>query len=655
MDSTSGRGARPPQRSKAGAKNALSQQREAERRRTAAAQRKARAAKSAAAKRRWTVPVASASKRLTVGLVAVAVVSSLLMARAVQVQGLDPASNAGYAQSEALHVAIVPATRGTITDRHGEPLVSSEPAVNVFTDPTIVATNGADAESMSLRQQLKAQAGPGIIAGTLAYHLGGDFNSYYTGLTTTHADDGTAIRYAVLARSVRDYKDVLVNESLARLGYVGLFEEEAPVRLYPQGTLAADVLGFMVYDADLDAAHQYPWSGGGGLELALNTNLAGLDGQEMYETSSYARIPTATTTITEPQDGISYELTLDAGLQYMAELELQEVVERFQGDGGTAIVLDIKSGEILALASAPGFDPNDLAHADPAALGLDALTTVYEPGSVQKVLTMAALLDSGLITPYTQVEVPGIIVSGGQTIEDSWDHWTMHLTATGVLVQSSNVGTALMTRQIGTQELSDYLNSFGLGQLTGLDWPGEQTGYVPGGDMTGQTRDNIAFGQGLSVTAVQEAAAVAAVVNGGLYVSPTLIRSAWTSDGQPYEVAQPTTRQVISAEASADLLYMMEAAAATSIDGYRVAGKTGTAERFDENCGCYSGVVASFIGVAPAEDPQILVYVVVDNPKTSYSGLTIARPAALDLLRVALPRYGVIPSTEPAPEFITTW
>ncbi|MDR1807284.1 MAG: penicillin-binding protein 2 [Propionibacteriaceae bacterium] len=637
---------------------ATSRTKEAARRRARAAEEKARAERRAAAARRWEAPLGSPGRRLTIGLLVCAVIASLLGARALQLQGLDPGSNAAFALDETMRSPIIPATRGSVTDRNGELLISSEPAVNIVADPIIVASNGLDAATMGGMESLKAQAGPGIIAGLLAYYLGGDYNDYYTKLTTTADADGDAIHYTILGKNIRDYVDVQLNQELSQLAYVGLDEEQAPVRLYPQGTLAANVLGFMVYDADLDAQQKYPWSGGGGLELALDANLSGVDGREYYEASSYARIPTGSTVVEAAQDGISYELTLDAGLQYEVELLLKGAVQDHAASSGTAIVMDVTTGEILVMATYPTFDPNDIAAADPENLGNRALTQVYEPGSVQKVLTMAALLDTGLVTPDKQMVVPGCIQSGGKSLCDDWSHGDAQWTATGILAMSSNVGMALMTREMEAGTLSQYLASFGFGQLTGLDWPGEQTGDLPGADMTNQTRDQIAFGQGLSVTAVQEAAAIAAVVNGGVYHSPQLIKQAWTSDGQPYPVPTQVTRQVISPESSATLVSMMEAAIVTNnkgIAGYREIGKTGTADRYNADCACYRGVVGSFVGVAPAENPQILVYVALDDPTNQQYGSQVAQPTAEDIMKLALPRYGVAPSTTAAPEFTTTW
>jgi cell division protein FtsI (penicillin-binding protein 3) len=271
---------------------------------------------------------------------------------------------------------------------------------------------------------------------------------------------------------------------------------------------------------------------------------------------------------------------------------------------------------------------------------------------------MAALLDSGLAATDTRIEVPGCIRSADRQLCDDWAHDTMLLTATGAISFSSNVGMMLLTRQMDKGVLVDYLSSFGLGQATGLNWPGEQTGDLPSATMTSLTRDEVAYGQGLSVTAVQMAAAVAGLVNGGTYNSPKLVRAAWNSDGTPYEVPAQTTRQVISATASADLVAMMETANIKNnrgIEGYRTAGKTGTADRYNETCACYSGTVGSYVVVAPAEDPEILVYVALDDPTSGQYGSVVAQPAATDILKVALPRLGVAPSTTEGQELPIYW
>jgi len=592
-------------------------------------------------------------------LFAVVVVIALILGlRCVYIQGLDVAGNANAALMPSTQP--LPATRGTITDRNGEVLADSVPAVDITADPTIVATNGLADDSMSLADRLKADAGPGIISGVLAAYLGGDYQTYYDDLTTTKTESGTAIKYVLLAPSVVTYTNQQLTDHLNALGYVGLFREQAPVRDYPNGTLAANVVGFMTYSDALEAAGQYPWTGGEGLEYALNSTLAGTDGQEIYETSPYGEIPTGTSVVKAPTEGVSYQLTIDLGLQYMQDQRLAAVVKQTGARSGTAITMNVKTGEVLAMSTYPTFDPNAPGDSTAANLGNRAVRDAYEPGSVEKVLTFAAMVDQGLITPETRVIVPSQIDSGGTWIGDSWAHDTLHLTAAGVIAHSSNIGTVVLARQLPKATLVDYLHQFGLGSPTGIGLPGEASGSVPDASMSDQTRDQIAFGQGLSVTAIQEAAAVAAVANGGVYVSPTIIKSATTADGQAVAVPAPTTRRVVSEDTAKTVLAMMQGVVQLNrgsfdIDGYLTAGKSGTAQAADPTTGQYNGWVYSYVGVAPADNPTLLTYVVLDHPTSGGSGTAVAAPAVRDIMAVALPRYGVPTSTAKPADLDFEW
>ena len=599
--------------------------------------------------RRW--PVGSPKGRLRAALVALGLVATLLAARAIVVQGLDSASNAAKAAAlMSVSRTIVP-NRGTITDRYGEVLASSQPAVTIVADPTQIATNGLLARSMTLRDKQKASGAPNAIADVLVQYLGGDHSAYVTMLTKPNT------KYVVIAKKVQAYTYLQISDKLSALGYVGLYRETAAVRTYPNGTLASNVLGF-VRDSDNGVGQV----GAGGLEYAYNAELAGTEGSEMYETSPNGKIPTGQNVLVPAQDGVSYTLTLDAGLQYMVENRLAETVDQAKAVSGTAIVMNVKTGELLALANYPSFDSNSPGTALAANLGDRAITDAYEPGSVEKVLTMAALTDSGTITPDTKVVVPSDVMSGGMPIKDAFSHGTIHLTARGIVANSSNIGTVLLTRQMDKAKLVTYLESFGLGATTGLGLPGEATGSLPSTSLADNTRDQISFGQGLSVTAVQEAAAVAGIVNGGVYNSPTIIKSAVTTDGKAVPVPVSTSRRVISEASSQMVLDMMESVVASKvgvnrfpIEGYRTADKSGTAQRIDPTCKCYNGYVASFIGVAPVEDPSILVYVVVNQPQGATEGSSVAAPAFKDIMRVALQRYGVLPSTSPAPVKPIEW
>jgi cell division protein FtsI (penicillin-binding protein 3) len=355
-------------------------------------------------------------------------------------------------------------------------------------------------------------------------------------------------------------------------------------------------------------------------------------------------------------NGQDYQLTMDAGMEWQVEQILAERVRQTKADGAMAVVLNVKTGEILALANVPTFDPTDVGNADPESLRLRAITDPYTPGSVQKTLTFAALIDQGLVKATDVVTIPGKVKSGDDYVEDAWAHGTMKLLARGVVARSSNIGTILLARKATKQSLHDYLVSFGLGAKTGLGLVGESKGILPPATMADYTRDGMAFGgSGISVTMVQEAAAIAAIANGGVYNAPHVLASRTRADGTREQLPVAAPRRVVSEHTSKEVVSMMEAVVMQStshtfdVEGYRTGAKTGTSQKLNAKCNCVRGLVTSTIGVGPVEDPQILVYVVVDNPRRGSSGGSVAGPAYQDIMSLALPRYGVTPSKTKSP------
>lgn len=392
----------------------------------------------------------------------------------------------------------------------------------------------------------------------------------------------------------------------------------------------------------------------------MNAELAGVEGREVYESApNGSKIPLGNSRVTPATNGISYQLTLDSELQWMAERRIAAQVTQERADSGFAVTMDVKTGEILALANAPTYDSSDPGAARSRDLVNRAISNPYEPGSVEKVLTAAALLDSGTTTAETRVKVPPRLRSGGRYIKDAFPHGTLKLLMRGVVARSSNIGTILMTRQLATRQLHAYLTSFGLGARTGVELPSESAGIVPKATMADYTRDQVAFGQALSVTGVQQAAAIAGIVNGGLYHPPTVIRSATSTSGSEVAVPRRAARQVVTPETSAAVRDLMRAVVDTrngrkalALDHYQTGGKTGTAQLADEKCGCYRGYVTSYVGIAPLDDPRLLTYVVINNPRRGDTGSGTAAPVFKDIMRFALPRYAVPPNSdkpEPAP------
>jgi cell division protein FtsI (penicillin-binding protein 3) len=335
---------------------------------------------------------------------------------------------------------------------------------------------------------------------------------------------------------------------------------------------------------------------------------------------------------------------------------LRQTVLGAGATSGHAVIMDTRSGDLLTVADYPTYDASD--PYDVSRDGLyksAALTDVYEPGSVEKVLTLSSLIDAGKVTNRTRFKVPGVLERQNRAIHDYWEHGLINLTLAGIVAKSSNIGTVLAADEFDRGELRRYLTQFGLGRRTDIGVGGETKGQLPGGALwTDQTEDRIAFGQGLSVNAVQMVAAVNTIANGGVRIEPSLIKgSALTNDGIEVGTDHADRRRVISEDAARQTTQMMErvidpdagVAPGAAVPGYRVAGKTGTAQRVGPECRCYNGTfTVSFAGFAPADDPRFTIYVVVHDPSNGGGGGSVAGPAFSKLMSYTLRRYGVPPT-----------
>ncbi|HWJ52937.1 MAG TPA: penicillin-binding protein 2 [Propionibacteriaceae bacterium] len=571
--------------------------------------------------------MASATRRLHVVLIVVAIGLSLCAGRLLQLQGFDSSS---YPADALLRTLPLLPARGQITDRNGLVLASTQPAVAVTADPTLVAGKAAE------------------VAEVLSTHLQMPTADLMPLLTRS----GTHFVYIKKKVPALTYSALAADLSQRKI--YGIFREPDPVRSYPNGSVGSSVVGFVGDDGQ----------GLAGLELKFNTAMAGVEGEQTFESApNGSRIPLGNSSIKPAKNGVSYQLTLDSEVQWAAERRLAEQVRLTGAESGFAIVMDPKTGQVLALANAPGFDPAKPGASDPEDRGNRAVSAPYEPGSVEKVLTAAALVDSGTATPETRVKVPVQLATGGRYITDSFDHGVLRLNLRGVIARSSNMGTALLARQLPEQQLHDYLVRFGLGSRTGIELPGESSGIVtPVAKMRPGQRDQVAFGQALAVTGIQEAAAISGLINQGVYHPPTVIKGATDADGSEVAIERRPPRRVISPESSAMVRDLMAAVIDSEngqrhlkLDDYTTGGKTGTAQRADTECHCYRGYVTSFIGFAPLDDPRLLTYVVISNPKRGDTGTGTAAPVYKDLMTFALPRYSVQPDARPYKPKPTEW
>jgi cell division protein FtsI (penicillin-binding protein 3) len=570
--------------------------------------------------------------------------------RLLQVQAVDASTYAAKAEQNRYVVHTLAAERGGITDRNGVALAASVDAYDITADPTMFS-----------RKQLKIDDGPEQAAALLAPILG----QSQADLVKKLRPKDKELRYVRLALSrtpqvwtqIKDLKLALAKKASTDKTTVnvlaGVFADPSSKRVYPNGDLAAGILGWVNADGQ----------GGGGVEQQLNKTLSGKDGKIRYAQSGGRQVPTAGSTETPAVPGSDVELTIDRDIQWAAQNAITEQVKKSKADRGYVIVQDARTGQILAMANSPGFDPGDLRHANPAALGNAAVQDAYEPGSTAKVMSMAAVLEENVATPLTHVVVPNRLHRGDRLFQDDIDHATWYLTLNGVLAKSSNIGTILATGQLGktqpqaNQVLYSYLRKFGIGSYTGLGFPGETKGILaPPGQWSTSQQFTIPFGQGFSINAIQAASVYSTIANGGVRVEPTLVRGTKGPDGRFTPAAKPRQTRVVSAKTAKTLAQMLESVVddeqgtgiKARIPGYRVAGKTGTANRVDPATGRYRGYTSSFAGFAPADNPRITVYCAIQNATAgSYFGGQICGPIYKQVMEFALKTLQVPPTGAP--------
>ncbi|WP_340380732.1 penicillin-binding protein 2 [Streptomyces sp. SS7] len=593
------------------------------------------------------IRLGSPRPRLRMVGLALTLVMAAFVVRLLQVQAVDAGTYAAKADRNRYVGQVLAAERGEITDRSGVALASSEDAYDITADPT-----------MFNREHLRIDDGPEQAAALLAPILGQEQSAVVAKLRPSN----TRSQYALLAvrqtpevwKQIKDLRSALAAKSRSDGTTVnvlaGLFAVPSSKRVYPNGDLAASVLGWVNAEG----------RGGGGIEQQLNSVLAGKNGKIRYAQSGGLQVPTAGSTETPAVPGSDVELTIDRDIQWAAQNAITEQVKASKADRGYVVVQDTRTGEILAMANSPGFDPNDLTTADPNALGNAALQDAYEPGSTAKIMSMAAVLEENVATPLTHVVVPNRLHRGDRLFKDDIDHPTWNLTLNGVLAKSSNIGTILATGQLGKTQaetnrvLYSYLRKFGLGSYSGLGFPGETKGILaaPGTWSTSQ-QYTIPFGQGVSLNALQAASVYSTIANGGVRIEPTLVRGTQGPDGRFTPAAAPKKTRVVSAKTAKALAQMLESVVddqegtgtRARIPGYRVAGKTGTANRVDPATGKYKGYTSSFAGFAPADQPRVTVYCAIQNAtQGSYFGGQICGPIFKQVMEFALKTLQIPPT-----------
>ena len=567
-----------------------------------------------------------AHKRIRGLVLILAVVMFMFGLRLVQVQALQAGNYRELAVNEMEKVRTLQAPRGDITDINGVPFARSVAATSIVVDQTQITDPAKVAAFVAPILNMKVQEVQEAVTGTRKWNM-----------VARNAKPATWLK---LSNALDQYNSRFKAMSPDRI--IGFFPERSYVREYPSGNLIASLIGFVNHDG----------VGATGLESSMNSKIKGIDGKYSYANGYKAEIPGSQSEIIPAQSGTSIRLTVDRDIQWVASKAIAEVVKSSRALSGTVIVMDPKTGHILAHATAPTFDPNDTTKVSLVAMRNPSVLDVYEPGSTGKVMTIAAALEEKKITPQTVLTIPDKLKRSVKVFRDHEPHPTQRLTTAGILAVSSNTGSIKIGEMISNDKLYDYLTKFGIGSKTGSGLPGESRGILPKvADWSGTTAPTVAFGQGYSVTAMQATSVFATIANDGVRVSPTVIAGTSDSSGNYTPSATRESVRVISPETASQMRLMMESVVSASgtapsaaIPGYRVAGKTGTAQRIDDTCGCYRGYTASFIGFAPADKPAYVISVTIQDPKGLHWGGYLGGPVFKKVMSFVLQTKGIAPT-----------
>ncbi|WP_328451682.1 MULTISPECIES: peptidoglycan D,D-transpeptidase FtsI family protein [unclassified Amycolatopsis] len=588
-------------------------------------------------------------------LVAVLVVAG---AKLVQVQWFEAGELSLAAEKQRTQTIDIPAQRGSIVDRNGAKLAFS-------------------VEVRTLSVNLKA------------FHKSMDDLAAKTPATKKTFDTETAAAAKYIAAKVPSqlteqqlldlfhkqasftYLENNVEPSVAadivkQFPWIGV--EKRALREYPGGSLASNIVGAANWRSDDPDVSKHNLHGLVGLELVRDNDLAGTPGRMLVNTkngSDNVVIPGTERDLQAAVPGSDLELTIDSDLQYEVQRQLTDYVQQSHAKGGQAVVMDAKTGEVYALANDKSFDPNDQSTWTTDDLANPAVTTPFEPGSVNKIVTATGAIDYGVATPESTIAVPGALQVADKTVHDAWTHGTQNFTTAGIFAKSSNIGTLLLAQKIGPDRYSDLLKKFGLGQRTGVGLPGESAGVVPAqSQWSATTFGNLPIGQGLSMTVLQMAGMYQAIANDGLRVEPRIVKAKVNPDGTTVPEPAPRTTQVVPAPTAKTVRDMMRAVAqngkglqkgtapTAAVEGYQISGKTGTGQQVDPRTKAYSDHLynITFAGILPADHPRFVVGIRLDAPDTTLPVGHSAAPLFHTIASYLTQRFQIPLSDGPAPE-----
>ena len=580
----------------------------------------------------------NATKRLRLGLGIMLTLLLVVGGKLFLVQGLDVGGMAEAALNSRMTSAILPAERGSILDSRGTVLANSVIRYNIVVDQRV----NTKTDSYK-RLEPQADGHDKLVDVTrdqaiseLASALGMDTNAVRDAVTG-------AKPYYIVAKEVKPD----VEDRISKLQVPGIVAEGVSKRVYPNGAVAGGVVGFL----------QDGTTGQAGIEQTQDDQLKGKDGKRLFEIGADGlRIPVGLDELTPPQNGKNVKLTLNSDLQYFAQQAIQSQADKLSAEWGVIIVMDAKTGNLLALADTNAPDPNNPGLVAAKDRGVRSVTAAYEPGSVEKMMTAAAVIDEGLASPLDHFTIPPTYTVDGQTFSDAFTHGTEERTLAGIIGYSMNTGTVMAGQRLSKEQRYDWLKKFGIGEAPDIGLPATASGILtPPDQWDGRQQYTVLFGQGVSQSTLQTVRAYQSIANNGVMLQPRLIDSYISPDGTEEKVPAQPSRQVVSENTAQQVQDILESAVTegeikdAGIDGYRVGAKTGTSESpCDDGKSGYCGYTASIVGMAPMDDPRFIVEVVLQRPKGSIYGITNG-PVFRSVMSQTLRTYNVQPSTgEPA-------
>ncbi|AWH93798.1 cell division protein FtsI [Dietzia lutea] len=583
---------------------------------------------------------------------AFAVIMVIALVKLFWVQTIGGTELAARAESQRQVHQVLPATRGAIVDLDGDPIAFTREARDLSIQPLVEQRNAEARRELDSTKPTWDE---------LVVEIADEFEAVLGDAVDRDEIEAKLSSGGGFTYLVRNVDVTQANALVREFPMIGA--ERVDIREYPGGALAANVVGATT------KSDEGKLIGLQGIEAHFNDQLDGEDGRQTFDRAQdNTVIPGTLRNVTEPRDGDTIRLTLDADLQWHVQKAIQSAKDTSGAKSASAVVLDAQTGEVRAMANDNTFNPAVGVGAElerGADLGNPAITSPFEPGSVQKIITAAAAIEAGLTHPDEVHSVDGSIRMEGVTVSDAWQHGPTPYTTTGIFGKSSNVGTLMLAQRVGKEPFSQYLEKFGLGQRSGIELAGESEGLVPDlQNWQGGTFANLPIGQGLSMTTLQMAGIYQTIANDGVRVPPRIVAERVGPDGESHPTERPEGERVISTETARTVRDMFRAVVQSgpgaqagtgpqaAVAGYQISGKTGTAQQIDPGCSCYSNsrYWITFAGILPADDPRYVIAIMLDAPSRGVLGASAA-PLFHDIASWLVNRDNIPPSA-PAPELV---